>query len=109
MKQEVAERLMGLTDRVVDSAVWQVKFWIPIELVAEVGFIIATLFAVRFVVRGIKAKSMWMMDDLTGPLSCLVAGSMMVISLIVLIVGIPNTISAIYNPTFWAIRELLPK
>lgn len=105
MNNEVSKQLMGLTQQVVDAAVWQVKFWIPFELTFELGFVMATVVVTVLAWKKHKAI-IGVMDDM-WLLAAIVLGGCWLASLLVLLIGIPGTISAIYNPTYWAVKALL--
>ena len=104
---EVARSLVGITEDVLQSAVWQVKFWIPFELVFEGVWLVAVGVATRWAWRRRKML-VESNDDLWIPVGCVLLVAWFIATL-VLFVGIPNTLSAIWNPTYWAVKALVEK
>lgn len=100
----LANKLAGLTDTALRSAIWQVRYWIPFELFGEcaiVGALVVGIWLVR--------KHWDDLDDVGQPLSVIGLIILAIFSVVVLVIGVPNTLSAIWNPEFWAIRALLGK
>lgn len=103
MTDKLDGALAGITQQVLDAAVWQVRFWVPFELAGEILLIAGALGLGLFAWRRWEYLVLNNLEFGFGILSFILS----ILAAVALVIGIPNTLSALYNPTFWAVKSLL--